>query len=217
MYERPHVNPFADPTLAADYETWYQAAGRRADQLEKALLARLLARFPLAVTILEVGCGSGHFTRWFGEKTLQVTGLDISFPMVSEAVRLDRVPYVLGDALALPFADNTFDLVTLITTLEFVSEPVLVLVEALRVAEQGLILGVLNRQSVLGWQRRREGGPVWEAARFFTPTEMAQLAHRAAKRPVGMTWRTTLWPLWQGPLPLPWGGFIGMAVQCTHT
>jgi SAM-dependent methyltransferase len=104
------MNPFADPALAAGYEVRYQTAGRRADQLEKRLLMWLLARFPSAVTLLEVGCGSGHFARWFGEKTLQVKGLDISLPMLSEALRLDSVPYVLGDALALPFPDNAFDL-----------------------------------------------------------------------------------------------------------
>jgi ubiquinone/menaquinone biosynthesis C-methylase UbiE len=43
--------------------------------------------------------------------------------MLSEAVHLNGVSYILGDALALPFVDNTFDLVTLVTTLEFVSEP----------------------------------------------------------------------------------------------
>lgn len=211
------MNPFANPALAADYEAWYETIGRQADQLEKELLVWLLGRFPSVVTLLEVGCGSGHFTRWFSEKTLQVTGLDISLPKLSEAVRLDRVPYALGDALALPFADGAFDLVTLITTLEFVSEPLLVLEEALRVTKQGLILGVLNLQSVLGWQRRREGGPVWEAARFFTPAEMAQLVRRAAKKPVKITWRTTIWPLWQGYLPLPWGSFIGISVRWTRT
>jgi ubiquinone/menaquinone biosynthesis C-methylase UbiE len=208
-----NMNPFVDPALAAGYETWYQTAGLRADQLEKALLMWLLSRFPSAVTLLEVGCGSGHFTRWFGEKTLQATGLDISLPMLSEAVRLDSMPYILGDALALPFPDNAFDLVTLVTTMEFVSEPILVLEEALRVARQGLILGILNRQSFLGRSLRRAGGPVWEAARFFTPAEMGQLVHRAARRSIEITWRTTLWPLWRGMLPLPWGGFIGMAVQ----
>lgn len=206
-------NPFVDPALAAGYEAWYQTAGRRADQLEKELLVWLLARFPSAGTLLEVGCGSGHFTRWFREKTWQATGLDISLPMLSEAIRLNGVPYILGDGLALPFAGNTFDLVTLVTTLEFVSDPILVLEEALRVAGRGLILGILNRQSVLGWTLRRAGGPVWETAHFFTPTEMVQLVHRAAKGPVEITWRTTLWPLWRGALPLPWGGFIGMAVQ----
>jgi ubiquinone/menaquinone biosynthesis C-methylase UbiE len=212
-----NMNPFADPALATGYESWYQGAGRRADQLEKDLLARMLTRFPSASTLLEVGCGSGHFTRWFSEKTLQATGLDISFPMLSEAVRLDSVPYVLGDALALPFANNTFDLTALITTLEFVSGPILVLQEALRVTRRGLILGILNRQSFLGWTLRRAGGPIWEAARFFTPTGIAQLVHRATNHPVEITWRTTLWPLWQGSLPLPWGGFIGMAVQCSGT
>ena len=208
-----NMNPFVDPALAAGYETWYQTAGLRADQLEKALLMWLLSRFPSAGTLLEVGCGSGHFTRWFGEKTLQATGLDISLPMLSEALHLDSMPYILGDALALPFPDNAFDLVTLVTTMEFVSEPILVLEEALRVARQGLILGILNRQSFLGRSLRRAGGPVWEAARFFTPAEMGQLVHRAARRSIEITWRTTLWPLWRGTLPLPWGGFIGMAVQ----
>ena len=28
-----------------------------------------------------------------------------------------------------------------------------------------------------------------------------------------VVWRTTLWPLWPGALPLPWGGFIGVAVR----
>jgi hypothetical protein len=37
------MNPFTKPAFAADYETWYQGAGRRADQLEKELLMWLLA------------------------------------------------------------------------------------------------------------------------------------------------------------------------------
>ncbi len=207
------MNPFDDPALASNYEAWYQTIGRRSDQLEKELLAWLMTRFPTASTLLEVGCGSGHFTRWFKREALQVSGLDLSFPMLSEAIHLNGMPYVLGDALTLPFADNTFDLVTLITTLEFVSEPQLALAEALRVAEQGLILGILNRQSLLGRQYRRAGGPIWEASRFFTPGEMIQHVRRVAKRPVEITWRTTLWPLWSGALPLPWGGFIGMACR----
>lgn len=211
------MNPFTDPALAAGYESWYQTAGRRADRLEKDLLAWLLARFPSAGTLLEVGCGSGHFTRWFSENALQATGLDISRPMLSEALHLNGVPYILGDGLALPFAGGTFDLVALVTTLEFVSEPVGVLEEALRVSRRGLILGILNRQSVMGWSLRRAGGPVWEAARLFTPAEMVQLVHRATRKPVEIMWRTTLWPLWRGALPLPWGGFIGMAVQWPET
>ena len=212
--KRLAVNPFASPAIVAGYEAWYGTAGRRADRLEKALLKRLLAGFPRASTILEVGCGTGHFTRWFGEQGLQAMGLDLSRPMLAEAARLGSPPCVHGDALALPFSTGAFDLVALVTTLEFLPEPVQALAEALRVARQGLILGVLNRQSLLGRRSKREGGPIWGVAQLFTPAELSRLVHRAAAgRPAGIIWRTTLWPFWSGVLPLPWGGFIGMAVM----
>ena len=142
-----------------------------------------------------------------------MTGLDISSPMLEEAKHLNTLQCVRGDALALPFPSGGFDVVALITTLEFVPDPILALTEALRVARYGLILGVLNRQSVLGRQLKREGGPVWEAARFFKLEELVQEIRQAAAEMVTITWRTTLWPIWPGMLPLPWGGFIGMAVQ----
>ncbi|MCR4406863.1 MAG: methyltransferase domain-containing protein [Anaerolineae bacterium] len=208
------ANPFTDPTMVAGYEAWYETSGRRADRLEKALLKRLLAGFSWARTLLEVGCGPGHFTRWFGEQGLQATGLDLSPPMLAEAARLGNLPYVQGDALALPFRDGAFDLVALITTLEFVPDPIQALAEATRVARHGLILGVLNRQSLLAWRRKRSGEALWQMARFFTPTELVCLVQRAAAgKWVKIVWRTTLWPVWPGELPLPWGGFIGMAVK----
>jgi SAM-dependent methyltransferase len=178
------------------------------------LLKRLLAGCPQASTILEVGCGTGHFTRWFAEQGLQARGLDLSRPMLTEAARLGSPLCVRGDALALPFSTGAFDLVGLITALEFLPEPVQALAEGLRVARQGLILGVLNRQSLLGWKLKREGGPIWGVARFFTPAELSGLVHRAANgTPVEIAWRTTLWPVWPGMLPLSWGGFTGMTVM----
>jgi ubiquinone/menaquinone biosynthesis C-methylase UbiE len=210
-------NPFVLPKVAADYEAWYETAGRRADHLEKALFKRLLAGFARPNTILEVGCGTGHFTRWFDEKGVRSVGLELSLPMLLEAVRLDSPPSVCGDALALPFPSRSLDLVALITTLEFLPDPAHALTEALRVARYGLILGVLNRRSLLGRKLRNEGGPVWGVARFFTPAGLTQLVRRAAAgKRIEIVWRTTLWPIWPGELPLPWGGFIGLAVQMAH-
>jgi ubiquinone/menaquinone biosynthesis C-methylase UbiE len=214
---RASENPFVLPKVVADYEAWYATAGRRADHLEKVFLKRLLAGFRCPNTILEVGCGTGHFTRWFGEQGLRSVGLDLSLPMLLEAVRLDSPPCVCGDALALPFSSRSFDLVALITTLEFLPDTARALAEALRVARYGLILGVLNRQSLLGRKLRNEGGPVWGAARFFTPAGLIQFVRRAAAgKRIEIVWRTTLWPVWPGELPLPWGGFIGLAVQMVH-
>jgi SAM-dependent methyltransferase len=207
-------NPFANQYIASGYEAWYETTGRWADRLEKALLKWLLARFPRADSLLDVGCGTGHFTRWFEELGLQAVGLDQSLPMLGEAIRLGCLPCVCGDALALPFLNDAFDLIALMTTLEFVADPVQALSEALRVSRQGLLLGVLNRQSLLGWQRKKEGGQIWDAARFFAPAELTRLVQRAAGgRRVEVAWRTTLWPIWPGALLLPWGGFIGMAVM----
>jgi hypothetical protein len=97
---------------------------------------------------------------------------------------------------------------------EFLPDPVQGLAEAMRVAQVGLILGVLNRQSLLGRQLRNEGGSVWGVTRFFTPAELVNLVPRAAAgRRVDVVWRTTLWPLCPGELPLPWSGFIGLPLQ----
>jgi ubiquinone/menaquinone biosynthesis C-methylase UbiE len=207
------TNPFVDPAIVSGYEAWYETIDRRADRLEKALLGRLLADFPQGRLLLEVGCGTGHFTRWCSEQGWRAIGLDLSPAMLAEAIRLDSPACVLGDALSLPFPDNAFDLVVLITTLEFVADPLQILREAMRLARSGLILGVLNRQSWLAWQLAHSGEPLWQVAHFFTPAELAHLARRAAGEKVDLVWHTTLWPIWPRELPLPWGGFIGMAVK----
>lgn len=207
-------NPFSDPALIAGYEAWYGTAGLRADRLEKALLKRLLAAFPEAHSILEVGCGTGHFTRWFTQQGLHVVGLDCAPAMLTEAVQRGHAVYVEGDALALPFATGAFDLVSFVTTLEFVSRPTQALSEAVRVARQGVLLGVLNRTSLLARKRKRSDTVVWQAAHFFSPPELMRLVRQAAgTRLAEVTWRTTLWPVWPGSLPLPWGDFIGLRAK----
>ena len=211
--EKVNANPFANPEIAAGYETWYLTTGRRADRQEKALLKWLLARFPEARTILEAGCGTGHFTRWFAEQGLQAAGLEQSRPMLDEAKGLGEGVYLQGNALRLPFRSKSFDLATLITTLEFLPDPNQALAEALRVARQGIVLGVLNADSRLGRQYKREGGPIWEVARFFTPDELKRMILEITGEKARVIWRTTLWPCWPSALPLPWGGFIGMAVK----
>lgn len=208
-----NANPFANAEIAASYETWYLTIGRRADRQEKALLQWLLTRFSEARSILEVGCGTGHFTRWFDEQGLLTIGLDLCRPMLDEAVSLSSSIYLQGDALALPFLSNSFDLVAQITTLEFLPDPFQALDEALRVARQGVMLGVLNADSRLGRENKLAGGPIWEVARFFTPDELMHMIRKVVGEKVRIAWRTTLWPVWPGALPLPWGGFIGVAVK----
>jgi len=219
-----------DERVAAHYEAWYgMPEGRRADELEKAILGWLLRGFPRPGSIVEVGCGTGHFSRWLGGQGLAAVGLDLSSAMLAEARALDGLPppmgegrggglpLVRGDARRLPFADGAFDLTALITTLEFLEQSREALAEALRVARRGVILGVLNRWSVLGLQRRLAGlfrPTVYDAAHFYGVRELKRLLRSVASGGAHIVWRTTLfprgWPWSQAPLP--WGGFIGMAL-----
>lgn len=173
---------------------------------------KLLKRFPKARTILEPGCGTGYFTRWFGIQRLRSVGADLSLSMLHEAKKSGG-NYLQADAFDLPFQAKSFDLVALITTLEFLPDPFLALKEALRIARQGLILGVLNADSRLGQQYKRDGGVIWEAARLFTLVDIKRFIFKAAGKNAKIFWRTTLWPYWPGALPLPNGGFIGLAVE----
>jgi SAM-dependent methyltransferase len=177
-------------------------------------LQRLTADFPHAHTLLEIGSGTGHFTRWFAALGLCVTGMDISRSMLRESARRSRLAHVEGDALRLPTVNGSFDLAALITTLEFLADPLQGLSEALRVARQGLLLGVLNRRSIWGLHLQRRGKPPWNAARLFTPNELAGMVRQGARAAhINIHWRTTLYPLLPFSLLLPGGGFIGMSVQ----
>ena len=209
-----------DEIVARDYEAWYeQGFGSFAVHQEEALLYRQLQQFPGATSLLEVGCGTGHFTRWFAKLGFHVIGLDASPAMLEQARLRNGTSYLQGDGRALLFENQCFDLVALITTLEFVTDPVQALREAMRVARQGLLLGVLNRHSLLEymrlWRGQRPAGVLAQAHRFSV-IELKRLVRQAAgKRSLMMTWRTIIYP---GRLPwsviwLPWGEYLGMSVH----
>lgn len=208
-----HVgNPFADHDLVASYEGWYGTTGRRADELEKQLLNELLVNLPPIETVLDVGCGTGHFCRWFETRSLHVTGADLSMEMLVECRRLKSPPCVRARAERLPFASKSVDLVTLITTLEFVADVGRTLSEACRVARKGILVGALNRHSLLGRTLTRRTDPPWTSARLYNLGELKSLVeHAAIEYEPRICWKTTLWPGWRRSFALPWGGFIGIS------
>ncbi len=80
--------------------------------------------------VLDVGCGSGAFGQSF---TGRWVGLDRSI----EQLRRADGPRVLGDALSLPFPDESFAGVVALYVLYFFEEPDLVALEATRVLQPG--------------------------------------------------------------------------------
>jgi SAM-dependent methyltransferase len=208
-------NPFESTQRARSYESWYETTGRRASTLERRLLGRLLDRFAGLESVLEVGCGTGHFSRWLaGRDPVDVVGADRSLPMLLEARRLGMARIVAGDGSSLPFPDGSFDVVLVVTVLEFVSDPRAVLREAARVSRKGLVMGALNRCSLLGRRLGSTAAEPWSSARLLSVGELGRLVATAVpgRRPE-IRWRTTLWPAVPLALPLPWGGFIGMSAR----
>jgi len=79
--------------------------------------------------VLEVGAGSGQLQDIVDD----YTGLDIA----ASAKRYFHKPFVAGSATDLPFADNEFDALWTVWTLEHVPNPELALQEARRVVKPG--------------------------------------------------------------------------------
>ncbi len=204
----------------ASYEEWYATArGRRVDEAERALLAWLLASFSGARSILDVGCGTSHFAAWLQRRSLDVVGLDRSPAMLAELRRGHAaIPVVVGDAGCLPVRSGAVDIALLVTTLEFVERSEAALAEAVRVAQRGLILVVLNRWSLGGLSRRigpQARRPILGSARdtnLFALRRMARAAARERLR--SLRWASALFPdgLWAARWPVPLGDVIGMAV-----
>ena len=204
---------------ASRYEAWYAGSrGRRVDQAERELLKWLLGCFPDARSVLEVGCGTGHFAAWLVERAMRVVGLDRAPAMLGEMRRHSpKIPAILGDAHSLPFCDGAVDLVMFVTTLEFLEDHAKALAEAVRVARQGIILVVLNRWSVGGFSRRwgpQACQPLLGRARDYSVWTLRAAVEKAAgERMERIRWASTLFParLWRFRGRLPFGEVIGMA------
>jgi ubiquinone/menaquinone biosynthesis C-methylase UbiE len=206
---------------AARYEGWYASPrGRRADRAERALLERLLAPFGAARSALEVGCGTGHFTRWLAGRMPHVVGLDRAPAMLAEASRHHpRLLLVQGDAHHLPIRGRSVDLSVFVLTLEFLDDPAGALAEAVRVTRRGLVVVALNRWSLGGFSRRwgRDARrPLLGQARDVTLAALRGLASAAAgPRLRALRWASALFlDGLVGPRAgMPLGGVIGVAME----
>jgi SAM-dependent methyltransferase len=88
--------------------------------------------------MLDLGCGEGRLGRFLGARGYRLAGVDASPTMVAMAVSHDiAIPAVLADAGALPFGDETFDLVVAYMSLHDIDRMPAAVAEAGRVLERG--------------------------------------------------------------------------------
>lgn len=168
-----------------NYDAWYRTPrGAWIGDTEFAVLHGLLAPRP-GERLLDVGCGTGYFSRRFAIAGHSVIGLDPDPAMLAfactHATSVER--YVRGDARCLPFPDRSFDLTVSVTALCYIPDQFAALREIARVTRRRFALGLLNRHSLLYLQRGRHGGSGgYRGAYWHTRAELRELLTRVAIR-----------------------------------
>ncbi len=207
--------------------------GRYLDGRTKSLILDLTA--PRAgERLLDIGCGGGDHLSLFRKKGCDVTGIDPSpFLLDLARQRLEhRAELRLARAEDLPFSDNEFDIVTLITSLEFTDDPGRAVAEAIRVCRGRIFIGVMNRYSLVGAQghlaRLSSPPPLPQGGRSFHLASLTALI-RAQLQGVRIHWGSVVFLPWswysfgvglEERIPVmnnPFGAFFGLAFPMTFS
>lgn len=89
-------------------------------------------------TILDLAAGTGTSSDPFAKAGATVVPCDFSLGMLQVGKgQFEQLPFVAGDAMKLPFADDSFDAVTISFGLRNVQDPVVGLAEMARVTKPG--------------------------------------------------------------------------------
>jgi ubiquinone/menaquinone biosynthesis C-methylase UbiE len=165
-----------------EYENWFSTPlGKLIKGFESNLILNMLKPQP-GEHILDAGCGTGIFTSDIISKGASVTGLDISRPMLKQALRKigNGFSCICADMLKLPFKDCAFDKTVTVTAIEFIQDAALALSELERVTKPGGAIVVATLNSLSPWAEKRrktadKDGGIFTNAIFRSPDELAGL------------------------------------------
>ena len=182
-----------DPVVAPhSYARWRATTlGAITERAEAAVIFELAGALR-GKRVLDVGTGDGGYAIEAATRGAVVTGLDEDRAMLEAAraraaERGVALALVDGNAVALPFADASFDVVLAVTVLCFVDDAGPAVRELARVLTPGgrLVIGELARFSVWATERRVRGwlgASTWRRAHFWTRAELAALIRQAGLR-----------------------------------
>jgi demethylmenaquinone methyltransferase/2-methoxy-6-polyprenyl-1,4-benzoquinol methylase len=139
--------------IAGRYDLLNHVLSANVDRRWRKLVAERVAAHTgdINARVLDVACGTGDLSLTISDHVnrAEVTGLDFCRPMLDVAARKAdergrAIPFVEGDALALPFDDGTFDAVTIAFGLRNLASVERGLAELFRVTKPGGMVCVLE-------------------------------------------------------------------------
>jgi ubiquinone/menaquinone biosynthesis C-methylase UbiE len=166
------IEPFEKYTQR--YEEWFEKH-KFAYLSELKAVKEILPKFEKG---LEVGVGTGRFAVPLGIQY----GVEPSKKM-AEIAEKRGVKVINGVAENLPFEDESFDLVLIVTTICFVDDILKTLKEAYRVLKPNgyLVIGFIDKNSPLGeyYQKIKEKNPFYREAKFISTDELLNYLKKA--------------------------------------
>ncbi|WP_297477708.1 class I SAM-dependent methyltransferase [Thermococcus sp.] len=175
----PRVEPFEKHLER--YESWFERH-RHAYLSELEAVRKLL---PKEGKGAEIGVGTGRFAAPLSIKL----GVEPSRAM-AEMARKRGIEVIEGVAENLPFPDESFDYILMVTTICFVDDPERALREAYRVLKPGgaLIIGFVDKNSPIGrhYEEHKEESVFYRDARFFSTEELLELLKKVGFRKFGI-------------------------------
>ena len=164
----PKISPFQRYT--APYENWFTEHR----WVYEAELRAVKALMPESGRGLEVGVGTGRFADPLGIKT----GLEPSVRM-RKIARHRGIKVLAGVAENLPFGDDKFGLVLMVTTVCFLDDIHKAFIEAHRVLANGgfFIAGIVDRNSLIGqkYLKHQDESVFYKLATFFSVDEVVKI------------------------------------------
>jgi ubiquinone/menaquinone biosynthesis C-methylase UbiE len=164
----PKIEPFESFSKA--YDEWFE----RNPQKYKLELKAVKTFIPQNAKGLEVGVGSGKFAAPLGIKT----GVEPSNKM-AQIAESSGINVIKAVAEALPFEDESFDFVLMVTTICFVDDIKKSFKEAHRVLKKDgfIVVGFVDKDSELGnkYQKNRDKSKFYKEATFFSTSEVVDL------------------------------------------
>ena len=164
----PKISPFQRYT--AQYENWFTEHR----WVYEAELRAVKALLPESGRGLEVGVGTGRFADPLGIKT----GLETSVRM-RKIPRHRGIKVLAGVAENLPFGDDKFGLVLMVTTVCFLDDIHKAFIEAHRVLANGgfFIAGIVDRNSLIGqkYLKHQDESVFYKLATFFSVDEVVKI------------------------------------------